>query len=93
MNGEDDKYRSRKWIMACRVFWTATIQHGVLQLLALLAMMKGKLDADTWATAAQDLGMVWVWAAGAVLALYGLANVASLKFRTDAIFNGGGGGK
>lgn len=80
MNGEDDKYRSRKWVMACRVFWAATAQHGVLQLLALIAMWKGRLDAATWAEAASDLGMVWVWAAGAVLGLYGLANVAAIKF-------------
>lgn len=81
MNGEDEKYRSRKWIMACRVFWTATIQHAVLQLLILSAMVLNRLDADTWATAAEDMAMVWVWSVGAVLGLYGLANVMAIRFR------------
>lgn len=79
-NGDDAKFRSRKWILATRTFWVATIQHAVLQLLVLAAVVLGKIDSSTWARVAEGLGMVWVWAAGIVLGLYGAANVAAIKF-------------
>lgn len=80
MNGEDDKYRSRKWILATRTFKWATIQHMAAQLLILCALVLGKLDGDSWAKAAASFGSIWVWAIAAVLGLYGLANVAAIKF-------------
>lgn len=79
-NGEDDKYRSRKWILATRTFWVATIQHIAIQGLILGAMVFGKLDAESWAKAAASFGSIWVWAIAAVLGLYGLANVTAIKF-------------
>lgn len=81
MNGEDDRYRSRKWLMARKTFRWANINHGVLQLLILVAMWFKKLDGPTWAQAAQDFAMIWVWAVAAVLGLYGLQNVMAIKFR------------
>jgi hypothetical protein len=90
-NGDSDgdpRYYSRKWIMACRVFWTATINHAVLQLLILAAMVLGKLDPATWSVAAGDLAMVWVWSVAAVLGLYGLANVMAIKFRNASVDTG-----
>jgi len=85
VNGEDEKYRSRKWILATRTFWVATIQHVAIQGLILAALADGKLDGDSWAKAAASFGSIWVWAIAAVLGLYGLANVAAIKFQ------GGGG--
>lgn len=83
MNGEDEKYRSRKWIMAKKTFFWANVNHAVLQLLIFTAMLLGKLDAEFWAQAAQDFAIVWVWAVAAVLGLYGLQNVMAIKFRQD----------
>lgn len=79
----EDRSASRKWILAKRVFVWATFQHLLLQLMIYCAMVVGKLPPDAWSKAVQDLAMTWVWAVGAVLGLYGLANVAAIKFRSD----------
>jgi hypothetical protein len=81
MNGEDEKYRSRKWILAQKTFLWANINHGVLQILILIAMWFRKLDGPTWAGASHDLAMVWVAAMAFCLGLYGLQNVLAIKFR------------
>ena len=81
MNGEDEKYRSRKWTLAKRTFFWANVNHGVLQLLILVAMWFGRLDPGTWAAASHDLAMVWVAAVSFCLGLYGLQNVLAIKFR------------
>ena len=83
MNGEDEKFNSRKWILAERTFRWATIQHICAQLLILGALVAGKLDGESWAKAAASFGSIWVWAIAAVLGLYGLANVAAIKFNGD----------
>lgn len=83
MGTADDKPESRKWILAQRVFKWATAQHLLLQLLIFGAMLTGKLPAEFWAQAAEDLAMVWVWSVASVLGLYGLANVTAIKFRQD----------
>jgi len=85
MNGEDEKYRSRKWLIATRTFKWANINHGVLQLLILVAMWFGKLDGATWASAANGLAMVWVWSIAAVLGLYGLSNVMAIKYKDGGV--------
>ena len=82
MNGEDDKFRSRKWVLATRTFKWATIQHICIQVLILGALIAGKLDGESWAKAAASFGSIWVWAVAAVLGLYGLANVTAIKFNT-----------
>lgn len=81
-NGHDDKFRSRKWMLAVYSEITNTIGAAVLQGMAFLLVWKGKVPADVYADMAIAIGYVWMFGTGIVLGGYGFANVME-KWKPD----------
>jgi len=74
-NGDDDKYRSRKWILAVWTEIANTAGTILMEGIALLLIWKTKLPPDVYATFAISIGYVWLFATFGVLGGYGFANV------------------
>ena len=83
MNGEDDKYRSRKVQLAQQSWWASTVIHAGCLLLGYVSLKSGLLDAEIYRSLVTSLVSSYGIQLGVILGLYGAANVAAKKLGGD----------
>ena len=74
-NGDDDKYRSRKWMLAVFTEIVATIGGMLMQLAGFFLVVETILPPAIYTTFAIGIGYVWLFTTSVVLSGYGIANV------------------
>jgi hypothetical protein len=74
-NGNDDKFRSRKWILACRSLVTATVVMVLVEVLAAILAWRGVLPAAEYRQSAVAVLYWWLFCDLGVLGGYGIPNV------------------
>lgn len=74
-NGEDDRYRSRKWRLAIASLALGTIGATILEIGIFLLLWKNLIPDEIWLKATTSVLYWWLFVDLTVLAGYGFANV------------------
>jgi len=83
MNGEDDKYRSRKFQLAQQSWWASTAIHAGCLILGYISLKSGLIDAEIYKSLVSSLVSSYGIQIGVILGLYGAANVAAKRLGGD----------
>lgn len=74
-NGEDDRYRSRKWRLAIASLTLGTLATTIMEVAAFALIWRGLITEEIWFKGALAFMYWWLFVDATVLSGYGIANV------------------